>query len=371
MAREGGKQVSTFEILPNWPDECWTDETDSPEDRATVAELRFRIGGDDLAGVIAFEAGVDPFVGSVLQRLEYGGLRNSALRRTYAELRAEREDPKVAHYRRIEARLGYDVDDAPEELVRRIWADGLEVGNAAMEELAADRSLSNVAAGADLHRIAHRSGHVASVDDGVRLGASVCETSGRVAPFTVGVQAAEELREQVRLGDAPVSDAALTQMYGVDRRCLERGREAPFAFSLRGERGLDPGASNRLVLCARGCAGRRFELARLLGDRLVFDNGEALSPTTRAATFRQKAQRAFAAELLCPLKALRTLLDGDCSEDAMEAAARHFRVSPLVVRAQLANQGLSGSSRVEEHQGHRESLDAPSVSLASGDTAPA
>lgn len=83
--------------------------------------------------------------------------------------------------------------------------------------------------------------------------------------------------------------------------------------------------------------GRRFELARLLGDRIAGGLDERLSPVTRSHTYRQKLQRAFATELLCPFEALEAFLDGDYSEQACEDAAQHFKVSERAVWTLLVN----------------------------------
>jgi Zn-dependent peptidase ImmA (M78 family) len=51
-------------------------------------------------------------------------------------------------------------------------------------------------------------------------------------------------------------------------------------------------------------------------------------------------QRAFAAEFLCPIEALRAFLDDDVSNEAIEDAGEHFSVSPLAVRSHLALNGI-------------------------------
>ena len=75
---------------------------------------------------------------------------------------------------------------------------------------------------------------------------------------------------------------------------------------------------------------------RLLGDRLL-GHVEPLSPATRAYTYRQKAQRAFAAELLCPYEAVCDFLGNDRSEERCHDAASHFNVSSLTVSTVLLN----------------------------------
>ena len=111
------------------------------------------------------------------------------------------------------------------------------------------------------------------------------------------------------------------------------------AFSLE-QRGKD-----RIVLRSKWQAGRRFEAAGLLGDALVVDAGERLRPATTAATYRQKMQRAFAAEFLCPIESLMDYLNADFSDEAQQQAAQRFKVSPLAVASQLANNGYLHETR--------------------------
>lgn len=223
----------------------------------------------------------------------------------------------------------------------RVATDGVAMGHAAMDEVVADRTLEKTPVATDLRRIAEKSGHEANADDGVRLAGTTEEQTGRTAPWTVGVSAAWRLRTTERLGGGPLTDRRLSDLYGIGPQCLTVRRKAPMAFSLNPRAwGNGQGFRERLVLRSGTGTGRRFEVARLLADRLLVDTEDPLRPATRAATFRQKMQRAFAAEFLCPFEALRDMLDGDCSQDAMEEAARHYRVSPLLVRAHLANHGL-------------------------------
>ena len=111
-------------------------------------------------------------------------------------------------------------------------------------------------------------------------------------------------------------------------------RKARIAFA------LDENGGSRTDLRASRPTGRRFELARLLADRLLFDEDDRLHPATPAYTYRQKMRRAFAGELLCPIDSLTGYMAGDYSDDAKEDAADRLRVSPLAVTTLLVSNDL-------------------------------
>lgn len=85
---------------------------------------------------------------------------------------------------------------------------------------------------------------------------------------------------------------------------------------------------------------KRFEFSRFLGDHLREPEGSAhWLASTDLATSRQKYQRAFAAEFLCPIRSLVEFLGDDFTESAFEEAADRFGVSEQTVESLLANNG--------------------------------
>ena len=172
----------------------------------------------------------------------------------------------------------------------------------------------------------------------------------REAPWRIGTYAARALRRQERLGDGPIADGRLAGLYGVRKQALLDANTSiggPLAFALGGD-GI-AGTGSRVVLRSKWRVGRRFEVARLLADRaLVPDTKERLRPATRAHTYRQKMQRAFAAELLCPFAGLAEFLDDDLSDEAREEAAAEYGVSSLAVTSILANNGLLEQAEIRE-----------------------
>ena len=64
-------------------------------------------------------------------------------------------------------------------------------------------------------------------------------------------------------------------------------------------------------------------------------------PATATKTARQKFQRAFAQQLLCPVDDLKGLVaTNQPTDDQIEEAATEFDVSPLLIKTTLVNQGL-------------------------------
>ena len=107
------------------------------------------------------------------------------------------------------------------------------------------------------------------------------------------------------------------------------------AYGLRlGEQG--PTAPQFITLRSKWQEGRRFELCRALGDTL-WASADILGPLAKTSTVRQKFQRAFAQSLLCPFEELQEVLDTDCPDDDIAAAARHFHVAERVVQTVLVN----------------------------------
>ena len=95
--------------------------------------------------------------------------------------------------------------------------------------------------------------------------------------------------------------------------------------------------NGRIVLRSKWHDGRRFELARLLGDRISAPRNNRLFPATRSYTYRQKMQRAFAAEFLSPFETVDEMLAGDYSVESQKDVANHFQVSELTIRTLLVN----------------------------------
>jgi Zn-dependent peptidase ImmA (M78 family) len=112
----------------------------------------------------------------------------------------------------------------------------------------------------------------------------------------------------------------------------------PFAAGFRRQSNL---WAVNAALRKRRPTSRRFEVARLLGDNLFATPADSVLPITETETARQKIQRSFAQELLCPAQGLREFRGSSYPDEELVAeAAEHYEVSDWTVISALVNKGL-------------------------------
>ncbi|WP_213980490.1 hypothetical protein [Sphingomonas sp. dw_22] len=282
-----------------------------------------------------FEAAIDNFVIRVLDQLRGSELGATNLRDLWDELIAERSDPKLSRFRKLEALLGWDPGEADDALIEQLEADSEELGIGAVEELAANGAGERAPLGrAELMEIAGREGIGARLGDAATLGHGYQGPDPQTLSWWRGVHAATALRAADKLGDDVVTDDRLCEMAGVMRGATDRRiGGVPISFE------LNPSV---IVLRSGSGSARRFDLARILGDRNMERTEESLRPITRGRTDRQNAQIGFAAELLCPVEALKTFLADDLTEETYDDAADRFGVSTDIVRMQLLANHILG-----------------------------
>ena len=296
--------------------------------------IRYLINEQASVGIGELERAVDTFVDLVIERLDALGIANE-LKGLWAEVCEERADPASAHYRKLEAILGFEPDEADAPLVERFVTLGEQIGKTAIAEIAATCSVSNP--GGRLDQI-----EAYAAAQGTRVFYTSPQLSDpmirRAAdpPWQRGYALAREVRSWMGLkGDSLSNDklASLAQVPGdalFERYQVEE--KQPLGLVVR-----DSDAAAKVVLSKRNKPGRRFEFARLYGDHLLASSDDRWLPASDSKTARQQLQRAFAAELLCPIDALVERLDGDRSDDACEQVATHFGVSELMIRSHLEN----------------------------------
>jgi hypothetical protein len=307
-----------------------------PTDERPQTPFRYITDHAVVVPAAEFEAGVDDFIDQVLERPDSQSLEDTNLQKVWQSVLTERRTPELARARKLEALLGQEPDEANPEALARLIADASRLGMAGVEEIAADHKPGSAVLTADaLDVIAQEKGFDASPFDALRLkSGSGIPRIGEVAAWKLGSEAAKALRVQEGLDGQPISNKRLAEMAGTrDAVLSDRSRAGErISFALD-----DSPQHSRVVLRSKWESGRRFELARLIGDRVVASGGGRLLPATRAYTYRQKMQRSFAAEFLSPFEAVDEMLDGDYSTENQQEVADYFDVSELTIRTLLVN----------------------------------
>lgn len=322
-----------------------------PRPTAERPTTAYRYIGDAVAVFPSreYEAAVDRFIESIRGRLRAEGVAETNLDVLWRDLTKERQDPAIAQRRTFEALLGREPDDPDDdETLRRLETDSKELGQSASHELAAHHDgHPEVLRAETLRQQAACHGFDVDIRDSYRLPSPTygCERE-EISAWKLGAQTAARVREDAGMNGGPIDDAKLLQLTAMKSRALdEDATDSRIAFTLDQDDNR-----RRIVFRSKWKTGRRFELARLLGDQLLADETDRLHPATRASTYRQKAQRSFAAEFLSPFNEIEHALGGDVSEEAQQEIAEHFEVSPLVVRTLLVNHGRIDREELDEDQ---------------------
>ena len=307
--------------------------TSAPSVEPRAATYRY-VGAPRSEAVAAatFELAVDAFVAGAVARLGERAPEDCNLRVLAEDLARDRADGERSAFRRLEAMLGSDPGQGDASAIRRRLSDAESLGEHAVLELAAG---ATSAGAAELKTDLDRVGFDFRPGDGVAAGTSASVPEwGTTEAWRIGVALAEELRERELPNGDPVTNRSLAEMAGAPERALSAADSPSASLSFEWE---TPRRS-RMALRSKWETGRRFDLARLLAERLLRPVGrEPLRAVTRSYTYGQKAQRAFAAEFLAPINAVDAFLSGDYSEERQSEAADHFQVSPYAIRSLLVN----------------------------------
>ena len=288
-----------------------------------------------------FEHAVFGFVEHVKERCDKAALEDSNLHTVCSDLDLERKDMTLARLRKFEAQLGMDPDEWPAECLEGRLKDGDTLGNHALEELAmhsavqSQPGLAGMLARQQILDVSESSGFEWNSANAVAALTSMQAQWGSRIAWRVGIDYARALRAQEDLGLDAIGNARLADLAGVPAESLSGGAVGPCSWFLHRN------GQGRAVLQSPWPTNRRFDLARLMGDRLfratVQEPPEPMLPATRSCSYRQKAQRAFAAELLSPWLSVEAMLQEDYSEENQERVADHFDVSAMVIANQLWN----------------------------------
>ncbi|AFY61652.1 ImmA/IrrE family metallo-endopeptidase [Synechococcus sp. PCC 6312] len=295
-----------------------------------------------------FEQTAQDFIESVLSRLEATWMTNTPLAGLWEEVQAERADPEARQYRRREAELGFDPDECPEALVRDALNLAEQMGDKTFSEVApvySEEIVEEKPLSATITELIQESGFDGKPE--ISINHSTSQKFSK-APWRKAKEVASHLRDAIDIAEDPVTDDQIYDLLGLQKaeyETFDPPRQQRISIAVPLEQ-----TGFRFHTRKRHPIAKRFELARFIGDYLLYGNcGEPWLVNTDLRTSRQKYQRAFAAEFLCPLSSLQAYLDNDYSESAIEDAAEYFQVSSQTVESILTNNGLISSPQSDSY----------------------
>jgi hypothetical protein len=304
--------------------------------------VRYLANFDERVSATEFETTIDEFVGQVLMRLREFGVNESALNELWREVLDERADAATAEYRKLEALLSYDPGEAPEDLILKLQANNQLIGLQAVEEIAAAYKWEAVDNITKLTGEGESASTPIMVPDAEKLKRRIkIEVSESLLPWDRAARAAQIVRQTWDITPGPVSTERLANLLNFDPSLIQSnpGSKLPMEAAFRADANSDRVA---VLLRHSWPTRRRFALARLIADHVTAEASDHLLPATDAKTARQKFQRAFARNFLCPAADLKAALNyaEHPTDDAIEEAAEGFDVSEMVVRNILVDEGM-------------------------------
>jgi hypothetical protein len=286
-----------------------------------------------------FELAVDDFVNLVCSRLDPS---RTELHSLWQDVLSERANPEEAESRKIEARLGYDPDEASPSLIERFVKLAADAGANSASEIAPVCAGPNPAKSLqDILDLASETGIQGKI-----IVPPLPKESSANPPWQRASALAELARKALGLNGKPVDDKSLCDLLEIPATTfdLKPATKADIGLAVRtnGEQGFN------FLFHKRNRLARRFEAARFICDYASSLGGDRWLPVTDARTARQKMQRAFAVEFLCPIDALREFLDDELNPEAFEEASEYFGISEMAIRSHLANNHLIPRSLLDD-----------------------
>jgi hypothetical protein len=251
-----------------------------------------------------FEQTIKAFIESVLSRLDATGITGTPLAGLWQEVQEELADSYASQYRRREAELGFDPDECPEDLVQDALKLAEQMGDKTFSEVAPAYSkdvLETRPLSTTIGELIQESGFDGKPE--ISIDHSTSQEFSK-APWQKANEVASRLRDVIDIQEEPVTDDQLYDLLGLKKaeyEAFDPPRQRRISIAVPSEQ-----TGFKFHTRKRHPIAKRFELARFIGDYLLYGNcGESWLANTDLRTSRQKYQRAFAAEFLCPLKSLQ------------------------------------------------------------------
>ena len=339
-----------------WPDLSFSSDWQAveiiskPTPRLEAEPIRYLNPFETYISIADFEKGIEDFIEGTIARLFSVCREQSDLSRLWDEVVSERRDQDASQWRILEACMGYDPDEAPDGLIDSLLEQRDSYGASAIQEVASSSKSQTISHINGLYDAAKGhdgiSVHVPSYDS-IRSRLQT-ETDLSDIPWQRAEQAAQIARDVWGLS-VPVSNDQLTDLFHITGKQFSDWKETKQKSLIAGFRDWDSPTEFHISWNSNYPTSRRFALARLVADNFSAPDGESLLPGTRRNTSRQKFQRAFAQEFLCPFMSLQQELSDEMpTSDDVHRLSEYFLVSPLMIQTTLVNKGILASTTLTD-----------------------
>ncbi|WP_152555148.1 ImmA/IrrE family metallo-endopeptidase [Desulfonatronum thiodismutans] len=295
-----------------------------------------------------FRQALFDFISTVENRLEAFRLESSDVSALLTLLKEEEQIEESRIYRKLEALMGFDPDECSSytmEYAIRLYE---EYGESTLSELAPvygkmgqEEPLKHI------EKFISATGVYGKPTFSTTQKAS--STCSDTVPWKVAVENARELRNEIGNTNNPIDTKTLFELLGIASSAIDKwepmGRSSVSVGIPTGDQTI------KFVPRKKHPISKRFELSRYVGDFMQTASNQWLT-NTDLGTYRQKYQRAFAAEFLCPIDGLIGFLENDFSNEAIEDAAYHFNVSEQTITSLLANNHYTECQTINESPYH-------------------
>lgn len=329
-----------------WPDITFASDGESLmlSSRSTIGRLgtpvRYLNNCDEIIILSDFSAEIDRFIEAVLERVRSCSKQSTPLAELWQSVREERQTPDSVKWRTVEALLGCDPDEADEPLITGIQNYSTQWGNSSVEEIVADTQEKAVKILGEIDGYLSTS-QTMEIPGLSSLRAEINTLDQGQLPWQKATYMASQTRSAwgIATTDA-INSKRLADIFSLSTDFVNgTGQDVGVPIGLGFRESYNSHRLN-VVLNKRQQTGRHFELARLMADNIIAPFTDKLLSATMAKTARQKFQRSFAQELLCPFVGLSEFIGSQRpDDDKIEEAANHYHVSPLLVKTTLVNRG--------------------------------
>lgn len=281
------------------------------------------------------------FLHTVAERAKYA--ENSAFHVDLETLAKEAADRDTAEYNMIEAMLGYDPEEAPDELMDRFCDLSGRVPIAELAELAC--GLNPVCGIRREDQLRELAGVLQQQGIPARIAFTVPKRPHMAPPWEFGRRLARMVRDILGLGPQnKVSTDELLGLGEVTESAYERmeGSGAVGLCRKDGDRFTIALPTFPTSAAIPAWIRKRFHFARVLGAFLASEKATDWLAISRSNSWVQQVQRNFASEFLAPIVGILEMVGKnpkDMTPKAIEEAAGYFEVSSQTILHSMCNQG--------------------------------